>query len=92
MNRRALNGDHNQCAGCGQYFNSSNAFDKHRTGEHAGGNRRCLTADEMTARGMALNKTGWWVGSLRYEDGPSNPSCVDSGDDSGSVDTDVVPW
>jgi hypothetical protein len=65
---RVLRGDHCQCSGppyrgCGQHFNSVRAFDKHRTGEWT--NRRCLTVDEMGAKGMALSSTGFWV---------SNPS------------------
>lgn len=57
-----LTGDRNQCQGCKAYFNSTAAFDKHRTGQH-GVDRRCLTSDEMTARGMAKNAGGFWVGS-----------------------------
>jgi hypothetical protein len=74
--KRRLTGDHNQCAGCEKYFNSSNAFDKHRTGEH-GKDRRCMSTEEMTGKGMATNKGGWWVGSLRDE----NASPWSSSDD-----------
>lgn len=56
-----LTGDRNQCRGCGEYFNSSNAFERHRTGEH-GVNRRCLTPDEMLAKKMQKNSQGFWVG------------------------------
>jgi hypothetical protein len=59
-----LTGDHNQCQGCKAYFNSSFAFDKHRTGEH-GVDRRCMTEQEMTDRGMAKNAAGYWVSALR---------------------------
>jgi hypothetical protein len=58
--RRKLAGDHNQCPGCGKFFNSTAAFDKHRTGAYETG-RRCLSAKEMTAKGMALNAGNWWV-------------------------------
>lgn len=58
----ALRGDRNQCSGCGLLFNSSRAFDKHRTGDH-GKDRRCMTPDEMTAKGMVLGKDGFWRGS-----------------------------
>jgi len=57
-----LSGDRNQCQGCKAYFNSSAAFDKHRTGEH-GKDRRCRTADEMEAKGMSRNAAGFWIGS-----------------------------
>jgi len=58
-----LTGDRNQCQGCKQYFNSTAAFDKHRTGDFGGG-RRCLTDNEMLAKGMDRNSAGFWVGSL----------------------------
>lgn len=57
-----LTGDRNQCQGCKEYFNSVAAFDKHREGKH-GVDRRCLTADEMQAKGMAKNSHGFWVGT-----------------------------
>ena len=57
-----LRGDRNQCTGCGLLFNSSHAFEKHRTGAH-GIDRRCLTADEMTAKGMVLGADNFWRGS-----------------------------
>lgn len=50
----------NQCASCGEYFNSVGAFDKHRTG-HFGVDRRCRTEDEMLAAGMCKNAAGYWV-------------------------------
>jgi hypothetical protein len=58
-----LTGDRNQCQGCKQYFNSTHAFDKHRTGEHEGNNRRCMTPFEMTAKGMFVGSDGFWRGS-----------------------------
>lgn len=58
-----LTGNRNQCGGCGEYFNSNTAFDKHRTGEF-GVDRRCLNAEEMLAKDMSKNAAGFWVGSL----------------------------
>lgn len=55
-----LTGQKNQCRGCSQYFNSNRAFDKHRTGHYEHG-RRCLTPDEMIAKGMSLNAAGFWI-------------------------------
>lgn len=52
----------NQCSGCKVFFNSVTAFDKHRTGDY-GVDRRCMTADEMTAKGMSVNEAGYWIGS-----------------------------
>ena len=65
---RLLRGDHCQCSGppyqgCGQYFNSTSAFDKHRVGD--GEARRCLTAVEMLRKGMALSSRGWWITAAR---------------------------
>lgn len=57
-----LRGDRNQCGSCGELFNSSHAFEKHRAGEH-GHNRRCMTRDEMVSRGMVLGSDGFWRGS-----------------------------
>src|SRR5262245_60812392 len=62
--RRKLKGDHNQCPACGEYFNSTHAFDKHRIGAY-GKDRRCMTIEEMTAAGMGkrFDRAGldWWV-------------------------------
>ncbi len=60
-----LRGDRNCCAGCGELFNSSYAFAKHRTGEYEGNNRRCMTIPEMEAKGMVKNAAGFWVTELR---------------------------
>lgn len=49
------------CTGCHESFNSDGAFDKHRT--QGGDTRRCLTATEMTDKGMLLNAKGWWITS-----------------------------
>jgi hypothetical protein len=57
---KMLSGDRNQCQGCKHYFNSTLAFDKHRRGEY-GHNRRCLTSEEMTEKGMSVNKDGYWI-------------------------------
>jgi hypothetical protein len=61
-----LTGQRNQCQGCKQYFNSNSAFDMHRFGKHGHG-RRCLTPEEMTAKGMSLNAAGFWIGSAMPE-------------------------
>jgi hypothetical protein len=50
----------NQCPGCDQYFNSNVAFEKHRTGKH-GVDRRCMTPEEMTGKGMLINHAGFWI-------------------------------
>ena len=50
----------NQCQGCKEYFNSTTAFEKHRTGKF-GLDRRCMTPAEMTALGMLVNSAGFWI-------------------------------
>jgi hypothetical protein len=59
---KILRGDRNQCQLCKQYFNSTGAFDKHRTGQH-GVNRRCKTPEEMVQSGMVMKPDGFWIGS-----------------------------
>jgi len=59
MSRR-LTGDRNQCPACGKYFNSTKAFDKHRTGRY-GVDRGCLDESEMQSRGMIENACGFWI-------------------------------
>lgn len=61
---RRLTGQHNQCPGCGELFNSNHSFDMHRFGIH-GRSRRCLTVDEMQALGMSKNAGGWWISKER---------------------------
>ncbi|VTU25129.1 hypothetical protein SRS16CHR_03598 [Variovorax sp. SRS16] len=61
----SLTGDRNQCPTCGDFFNSTHAFDRHRIGRHAGNQRRCLTAPEMEAQGIALTASGFWVSEIR---------------------------
>lgn len=58
-----VRGDRNQCAGCQKLFNSSAAFDKHRTGDF-GKDRRCMSTEQMEAKGMAVNGAGYWVTAL----------------------------
>ena len=59
---KLLRGDRNQCKGCMEYFNSTGAFEKHRTGQH-GVDRRCRTPEEMIAKGFSLNAAGYWIAS-----------------------------
>jgi len=52
---------------CSLYFNSTSAFDRHRIGPMHG--RRCLTVDEMLAKGMERNAAGFWM-RCRYRLAP----------------------
>lgn len=56
-----LAGDHCQCGGCGEYFNSTFSFDAHRVGTYAPNTRRCLSVPEIKALGMTLTKHGWRI-------------------------------
>jgi hypothetical protein len=75
--RKNLRGDHCRCSGppytgCGEHFNSTYAFDKHRTGDYS--NRRCLSPDEMRAKGMVQNAAGWWLSSASKRPMPQSPA------------------
>jgi hypothetical protein len=63
--RRRLAGDRNQCPGYGEFFNSTHAFDAHRTGAFGKpgepARRRCMSVAEMQATGMTLNAAGFWI-------------------------------
>lgn len=64
-----LTGQRNQCQGCKEYFNSNTAFDKHRTGKHCNQTRRCMTPEEMMAKGMLKNAAGFWITEARIFEG-----------------------
>ncbi len=49
------------CRGCHQMFTSLSAFDMHRTGKFERKMRRCLTEQDMLAKGMVQNAKGWWM-------------------------------
>jgi len=66
MNSRRLTGSRWRCRGCGEYFNSVHAFDRHRVcGSPTV--RRCLTTDEMAGAGMSVNSSGFWISKPRPE-------------------------
>lgn len=59
-----LAGDRCKCSACGQYFNSTYLFDRHRDGslDDFGKHRRCLTVHEMIVSGRwTKNVGGHWV-------------------------------
>ena len=57
------------CPECHETFTCTASGDKHRAGDHATGvgpgRRRCLTVEEMRAKGMATNGRGYWMTSAR---------------------------
>lgn len=50
----------NQCSGCSRNFTSMSAFDRHRAGSYSKNTRRCMTPDEMRARGLEQKASGKW--------------------------------
>lgn len=48
-----------ECTGCGLFFSSVSAFDKHRTGTYQPNTRRCMNASEMLAAGLVLKNDVW---------------------------------
>lgn len=66
MSRPRLTGNRCECPTCGELFSRTRAFDRHRIGAYAKpgewkDSRRCLTPEEMTARGWQRNAAGAWV-------------------------------
>lgn len=51
-----LTGNRCLCSGCGEYFNSVGAFEKHRTGSAE--NRVCKPPESI---GMSKNAAGYWI-------------------------------
>lgn len=70
-----LRGDHCQCGGCGLYFNSTLAFDKHRTGRR-GIDRGCRSATEMIQIGMVLKPNGFWISAADSRRGAKSSLAV----------------
>lgn len=60
MTRRRLTGSRCLCRGCGEYFNSVYAFDRHRVWASPVV-QRCLTDEDMVGKGMTINSSGFWI-------------------------------
>jgi hypothetical protein len=56
-----LAGNRCQCTRCGEYFNHTYGFDRHRVGKHRGRQRRCLLVAEMVAKNFSKNARGFWI-------------------------------
>lgn len=58
-----MTGNRCRCTACGEAFNSSSVFDRHRVGgwQGRGADRRCLSPSEMRARGWTINAHGYWI-------------------------------
>jgi hypothetical protein len=57
-----LTGNRCQCAACGECFNSTSTFDRHRAGDFSTPtSRRCRTPAELILRGWSRNARGFWI-------------------------------
>ena len=86
-----LSGDRNECPGCGELFNSTAAFDKHRTGSFGGphnqpSKRRCRSVVEMRQMGMDKNAGGFWVTHRLAPDARASQRANDQSADRQEVD------
>jgi hypothetical protein len=94
----------NGCGVCGSDFTGLSLFDAHRVGKHAydfgpehPDGRRCLSIEEMKAKGWKLDPRGRWsdpaaaqVVRNRFENGARNTSRNVDGDATVDVFTDVL--
>lgn len=61
-----LHGNQCECTACGERFGVESTFSAHRVGEH--GQRRCLSIEEMDAKGWFKNERGLWKRSQMPSD------------------------
>jgi hypothetical protein len=71
---RKLVGNRCRCSACGEYFNHPSTFTKHRTGKYDPDTRRCLTVEEMTAKGWQLNPAAYWITATMPADRRTRPA------------------
>ena len=67
---RKLSGDRCMCPTCGEYFNRTSVFDRHRIGKL--GEKRCLTIAQMDSGGFRKNLHGYWVRKIAASRRPPN--------------------
>jgi len=59
---RKLTGSRCRCTSCGDYFNSTSTFDRHRAGDYdSRASRLCLSSAELILRGWSRNSGGFWI-------------------------------
>jgi hypothetical protein len=63
MNKLPIGTDICECPACKKVFNSTYAFDAHRTGPYT--DRRCMSTEEMLQKKMGLNFRNRWVSGLQ---------------------------
>ena len=76
LSKDGLRGDRCICRACGERFNSTAAFDAHRTGtpniKAINYGRRCLLDFEMERKGMTRNEKGFWLTPRKTPRKPAN--------------------
>ncbi len=87
-----LRGARCQCTVCDLYFNSDYAFCKHRVGLHMPMERRCLSPDEMLAKGMALVGHFWISKRRSPQTIPWNGISSVTGGQSSVAEAEAVPF
>jgi hypothetical protein len=83
---KELRGDHCRCSMCSLEFNSTYAFDKHRTGSWTA--RRCLSVEEMHAKGMVVSESGWWLSTASKRPIPASDAIAGAAIDATPVGED----
>lgn len=54
-----------RCPSCGEYFNTTYAFDQHRKGKLGTPERRCLSVLEMSSSRWTQKPSGHWLSPRR---------------------------
>jgi len=61
----SASGQRNECCACHEYFAKNKTFASHRIGKFGWNKvkntRRCLTPDEMKAKGYTKNEDDYWI-------------------------------
>jgi hypothetical protein len=65
------------CPACHETFNSQTAGDMHRVGHWDANDRRCLTPNAMTARGMVQREGVWYSKAGSWA--PNSPQRAEQG-------------
>lgn len=78
--------DRCRCSVCGLYFRRTSTFDAHRIGRPGTPARRCLSSDELAARGWSRDSLGYW-----RRPGPNRPFRQIHTAKTAEISTDPLP-
>lgn len=78
--------DRCRCTVCGLYFRRTSTFDAHRIGRVGTPARRCLSPDELAARGWSVDAQGYW-----RRPGPDRPFRQLRTAQTAEISTDPLP-